>query len=277
MIEAVRRYGVREQIVSRDEISRAAEDIRLVGFTVLDGGYSDDELNNLSSCFDRVRDEYAAQHGGYDALRAIDEHYTVRALLAHDRRFLDLARNSAVTRLCAELLGEYHILNQQNGIVNPPHGETYNQASFHRDLPYQHFTSSRPLAINALFCLDAFDLENGSTLIVPASHKLEAFPSDETVRKHTVRVTAPRGSFIVLDCMVYHSGGTNMTQRPRRAVNHVYTIPLMRQQIDLPSLLGDDFPTDSVTSQFLGYSVRSPLTVAAYIEDRRSRSASNSK
>ena len=38
----------------------------------------------------------------------------------------------------------------------------------------------------------------------------------------------------MLDTMLYHSGGVNRTGTARRAVNHLYSIPLIRQQIDLP-------------------------------------------
>src|SRR3546814_5583379 len=53
-------------------------------------------------------------------------------------------------------------------IVNPAEHQSYGQGLFHRDLPHQHFVSSRPLAINALFCIDAFLEANGATLVVPA-------------------------------------------------------------------------------------------------------------
>src|SRR3546814_9885258 len=66
-------------------------------------------------------------------------------------------------------------------IVNPAEHQSYGQGLFHRDLPHQHFVSSRPLAINALFCIDAFLEANGATLVVPASHKEERFPSDGIV------------------------------------------------------------------------------------------------
>jgi len=86
------------------------------------------------------------------------------------------------------------VLNQQNGVINPPHSERYNQGAWHRDLPYQHFVSSRPLAINALFCLDQFTIENGATKVLPASHRQEAFPSDDFVQSQATPVTAPAGS-----------------------------------------------------------------------------------
>ena len=169
----------------------------------------------------------------------------------------------------SRLISGYAVLNQQNGIINPPNGKQYNQGAWHRDLPYQHFVSSRPLAINALFCLDPFTIENGATMVLPASHRQKAFTSDLLVKTQALPVAAPAGSFIVLDCMVFHSGGVNTTAAPRRAVNHVYTIPLIRQQIDMPSALGDEFTADSNLRRLLGYNVRQPRSVAEYLAGRQ--------
>jgi ectoine hydroxylase-related dioxygenase (phytanoyl-CoA dioxygenase family) len=83
-----------------------------------------------------------------------------------------------------------------------------------------------------------------------------------------VTVTAPAGSFIVLDCMLFHGGGTNTTDRARRAVNQVYSIPLLRQQIDLPEALGETFVTDGELRKLLGYDVRTPRSVAEYFAAR---------
>jgi len=186
--------------------------------------------------------------------------------------FLELATNSKILEICKRLIPGYVVLNQQNGLINPPHAEQYNQAAWHRDLPYQHFVSSRPIAINALFCLDPFTNENGATKALPASHRQEAFPSDHFIEAEAMTIAAPAGSFIVLDCMTYHSGGVNTTDRPRRAVNHVYSIPLLRQQIDLPSLLGDQFAIDDALRKLLGYDVRTPCSVAEYFASRARKS-----
>lgn len=39
-----------------------------------------------------------------------------------------------------------------------------------RPVLYQHYVSSSPLAVKALFCVDDFTHENGSTFVLPASH-----------------------------------------------------------------------------------------------------------
>jgi len=186
----------------------------------------------------------------------------------YDRLFLELANHSSVLNICRRMVGDYVVLNQQNGIINPPNGMHYSQGAYHRDLPHQHFVSSRPLAITALFCLDDFTAENGATLVVPGSHRQEAFPSDEVVELVKVQVLAPAGSFIVLDSMVFHSGAVNRSSRERRAVNHVFAAPLIRTQIDLPSALGDSFTRDSDLRELLGYKTRVPRSIAEYYESR---------
>jgi ectoine hydroxylase-related dioxygenase (phytanoyl-CoA dioxygenase family) len=269
--DAPRRYGVTEQTQASTDVERACESIRQLGYAVIDGGYGAKWLGSLSDAFDRALQRHWSEHG-IESLKSIDEHNTIRLPLANEPMFLELATNSKILEICSRLIPGYSMLNQQNGIINPPNATPYNQGAWHRDLPYQHFVSSRPLAINALFCLDGFTIENGATKVSPASHRQEAFPSDLFIETQTVSVTPPAGSFIVLDCMVFHSGGVNVTAKPRRAVNHVYSIPLIRQQIDLPSALGEGFVADGMVRKLLGYDVRQPRSVREFIASRARKS-----
>jgi ectoine hydroxylase-related dioxygenase (phytanoyl-CoA dioxygenase family) len=269
----IARYGVHTQVQSSTALDRAIEQIKLVGFAVVNGGYDASDLRRFADAFDRTLESTQDMYGGRDKLTRIDEHNTIRVPLAHDPLFLDLATNANTLEICRRLIGDYVILNQQNGIVNPPNAQHYNQAAYHRDLPYQHFVSSRPLALNALFCLDPFTTQNGATLVVPASHKEEAFPSDFMVETLQKTVTAEAGSFLVLDAMLFHCGGVNQTSTARRAVNHLYTIPLMRQQIDLPSMLGPDYVADKKIRRLLGYEVQTPCDVSAFYGERLSRAS----
>ncbi len=266
------RYGILEQIQSTTDLDAACESLRLLGYAIVDGGYDSEQLARFSDAFDGAQQKLYAKYGR-EALAEIDEHNTLRILMQMDPLFLDLARNANVLEVCRRLIGGSVVLNQQNGLINPPLGERYNQAAYHRDLPYQHFVSTRPLAINALFCMDQFTTDNGATYVVPASHKQEAFPSDQMVSAHQIQVPAPAGSFIVLDCMVFHSGGPNRTPRPRRAINHVYTIPLIKQQISLPRALGNDFTQDEAARALLGYDVTVPDSVDTYYASRKKLTA----
>jgi ectoine hydroxylase-related dioxygenase (phytanoyl-CoA dioxygenase family) len=265
-----RSYGINERVTADSDIDAAVESLRTLGYAIVQGGYSAGELGGFSQGFDSARRAAHAAAGGAEALARIDEHNTIRAPFAYDKSLLALARNPAILEICRRLIGGYQILSQQNGVINPP-ARTYNQGAWHRDLPYQHVVFSRPMAINALFCLDAFTTENGATLVLPATHKQEEFPSDRFVEASAVQVCAPAGSYIVLDCMLYHSGAPNRSTTERRAVNQVYTSPILRQQIDLPAFLGDDFTDDSDLRRLLGYEVATPRSDAEYFATRRAK------
>ncbi len=264
-------YGIKEQITSRSPLDLVAELLRLQGYAIVESGYSELELAKLSASFDAVYEQSCLHHGGKASLKEIDEHHTIRAPLALDDIFLALATNSNVLAIGQRLLGDHFILNQQNGIVNPPRRGRFSQGAYHRDLPYQHFVTSRPLAINALFCLDEFTEDNGATVVIPCSHKQEAFPSNKAIGNLQRRITAPRGSFIVLDCMLFHRGGINCTARARRAVNHVYSLPFIKQQIELPSLLAGRFMDDPKLRRLLDYDNTPPRDVAGYYAGRRGK------
>ncbi len=95
--------------------------------------------------------------------------------------------------------------------------------------------------------------------------------SDGAVEALEAQVVAPAGSFIVLDGMVFHSGSVNRTSAARRAVNHVYTLPFIKQQIELPALLGDKYRDDPMLRRLLDYDNEPARSVAAYYESRMGR------
>lgn len=260
-------YGVLEQHqINNDVVLQAAEEISNLGYAVIDSGYNSKKIEEISHAFDEVHSFYVSKYGK-SFLEKIDEFNTVRLPLAFNRLFLDLALNSIIIKLVQSLIKGKFYLNQQNAIINPPR-QRYNQDAYHRDLPYQHFVSSRPLAINALFCVDEFTELNGATSVIPCSHKSEKFPSDIYVKNHSITVTAPAGSFIVLDCMTFHKGGFNNTEKRRRAVNHVYSIPYFKQQINIPNVLGNSFDLNDDEREVLGYNFQVPSGIDEYLINR---------
>lgn len=117
-------------------------------------------------------------------------------------------------------------------VINPPSSKNYNQLKFHRDLPYQHYVSTRPIAINALFAVDDFTIQNGATIVIPASHKMEEFSSDVVIEKQSKQLEVKAGSFLILDCMTYHAAASNKSSADRVGINHVYSTLMLRPQID---------------------------------------------
>jgi ectoine hydroxylase-related dioxygenase (phytanoyl-CoA dioxygenase family) len=67
--------------------------------------------------------------------------------------------------------------------------------------------------------------------------------------------------------MLYHCGGKNQTSAERRAVNHLYSIPYFKQQIELPSNMeaADLSPKEKA---ILGFGYHMPRTVEEYLASR---------
>jgi len=259
----VKSYGVLFRDKHGTEFDEIAEQVKRIGFAILDSGYSVKELNQLSEAFNLTRTNYVKAYGEL-RLRSANEFYTIRAPLIHgDPAFVQLATNQNLLTVLGKLIDGKFILNQQNGVINPA-GEDYNQGAWHRDLPYQHFVSNSPLAINALFCVDDFTLENGSTYVLPASHKTANYPSESYIRRNSLQLEAKSGQYILLDCMTFHSGGFNRTGEDRRAVNHVYTIPYFKQQIRLPELL-KQVNIEPHLKELFGFNFQEPTSIENYL------------
>jgi ectoine hydroxylase-related dioxygenase (phytanoyl-CoA dioxygenase family) len=269
----IARYGVREQTQTRSLAELCAEQVRIVGYTVVESVIPPRDLHPLRGSLDAMIGRHEAEAGGREALARIGEADTVRAPLAEDPRFLEAASDGTILAIVRALLGEYVVLIQQNGIVNRSHAESHRQAAYHRDLPYQHLVTSRPLAVSALLCLDAFEPDTGCTHVLPGSHKMDAFPSDGYVERMEQPVSAKPGSYIVMDAMLYHRAGRNRSGGARRAVNNVYALPIVKQQIVLPALLAGRWSDDAVLARLLGYESDPPRSVAEYRARREARAA----
>lgn len=264
-------YGILLKDNPESELDEVVEQVRRIGYAILDSGYGSNELKRISDAFNINRVSYIEKYGEAK-LRDANEFHTIRAPLVHgDPVFIRLASNKNLLQVLNQLIVGKFILNQQNGVINPP-CEAYNQGSWHRDLPYQHYVSSSPLAINALYCVDDFTIENGSTFVLPASHKMVNYPSKKYIINNALQVEAKAGQFILLDCMLFHSGGFNGTMAERRAVNNVYTIPYFKQQIKLPGLLSG-LDIDPGEKELFGFGFEEPNSVEDYLSLRLNKSS----
>ena len=265
-------YGIVEQTADATAASQLAGRIRLVGHAVMPSGLSAASVAELGERLDRVMARQVEEFGGAERMAAIGDALTARCPLVYDDAFLTLATHGDLLAVVRELLGSYVVLMQQNGVINPPK-QAHTQLSYHRDLPYQHFVSSRPLAVSALFCIDPFRIETGATTVIPASHRMEAFPSPEVAAQLDQPVTSEPGSFIVFDSMLFHRAGANVSDRPRRAVNQVFSVPIIAQQVSLPDALEGRHADDPELARLLGYEVAPPRSVLAWRERRLARGA----
>lgn len=250
-------YGDIHQAGVSDYIDTLVEEITIRGFVIMPEVIPQEEISILRDAIDRIY-EFQEQDFGKAQLSNIKELDVCRAPLLYDSMFVELAANRSVIPVVEKLIGSYFILNLQNAIINRP-GTFHHQSAWHRDLPYQNFVISKPLAVNALYAIDGFSEKTGSTMLIPYAHKMEILPSDAFVQKNMVSITAPAGSVIIFDSMVFHRAGANTSNMVRRAVNHMYTVPIIKQQYDFSRALNGRYSENPLYRQLLGFTSQVPL------------------
>ena len=108
-------YGILQQNLSECSFDEAAEQVRNLGYAILDSGFSESEIAGIAAEFERTRTHYVEKYGEA-ILKGIDEFYTIRSPLTHGgEEFLKLALNANLLSLLKKLIRGEFILNQQNG------------------------------------------------------------------------------------------------------------------------------------------------------------------
>lgn len=264
----VRAFPGMEQRSVRDDADRVLEEIQVLGYSVLEdvmsGAEAGDTHDQLVELWKKQEAEF-----GRERLLQLGEHGTHRGLLCEDDRYLRMASNPRILAIIHRVVGETAILNLQNASAAFPHVEHF-QSAFHRDFA-KDFVATKPLSVNAFWCVDDFNQKSGATQVVPFSHAAPMLPSEVYIAKHSVTVEAPAGSVIFWDSLLLHRTGYNSSDRPRFGINHMYTRPFLKQQMDFPEYLKGRIDVDSKLGQLLGFWTIPPKSVREFRVDPAAR------
>ncbi|MEM7410967.1 MAG: phytanoyl-CoA dioxygenase family protein [Myxococcota bacterium] len=264
-------YGVLPQTELGSELDRHLEELSVLGFTVIEDVIPEPDLVDLRTRLDAIYVQQQEEVEPEFTLPDVQEENQVRAPLCYDDRFVDMARHERILQVIQASLGRYFLIQLQIGIINAPDTEN-RQSVWHRDLLYQDYTSSKPLSVSAMICLDDFNEETGGTKIVPHSHRLERMPSWEFIEKTAVTPNAKAGSVTIMDSMAIHMAGFNSSGAIRRGLNTIYCCGLFKQQVSLPTQLAGKYADDPQLNVLLGYDAQPSESVYAWRKRRHDRS-----
>jgi hypothetical protein len=192
---------------------------------------------------------------------ANDAELTVHHLIGQQRSFLDFIDDLEPLMPYLEhyFQGKF-ILNSFGGAINTKGRTSYAQR-VHRDI--RSYSGDMPLLLNTLVMLDEFTPENGATWMMSGSHKAAEKPSDEVFRAGAEQAVGPVGSILIFNSNVWHAGGSNQTDRPRRSVTPMFCKPFIKPQFDYPRAVGYERADELKphVRQVLGYNARVPATL----------------
>jgi ectoine hydroxylase-related dioxygenase (phytanoyl-CoA dioxygenase family) len=193
----------------------------------------------------------------------------IYAVFAKTRAFDDLAVHPLLLAALDHALGEHYQFSAPVALQIGP-GEK--AQVLHRDedvypLPRPH----DPVVVNSMWALCDFTADNGSTRLVPGSHR---WPEDRRPdESETVTVTMPAGSVLIYLGGLWHGGGANTTDRPRPGLLLEYVVSWLRAQetqlIAVPPDVARTLPPK--LQELLGYNVFPPFL--GYVDGRHPRRA----
>jgi hypothetical protein len=226
----------------------------------------------------RMRDDI---HKAYDICRSFQEkngvsdmtENTVHHLIGIPQvaeSFLEFLEKLPITEYIERHFGGNFILNSFGGAINTAYSRSYAH-NIHRDI--RSYSGDVPLILNTLIMLDDFTAENGATFLMSGSHKKAQKPTKEEFYAVAKQAIGQAGSILMFNSNVWHAGGANNTDKPRRSVTPMYSKPFLKQQYDYPRALGYD-QGDKFSAhlrQIIGYNSRIPATLDEWYQPPEKR------
>jgi len=242
-------HGVTEQ----ETLDPHIENFQRKGFSVFKGLISKEKVAETR---DRMHAIYKIQCdavGGEDNLRKLNEAGIIRSMFAYDEFFIkENISNPTLQKYVSELLDGPFTLYSQVGVISEPNNKLY-QIRWHREIQYQHFATSRPIAVQTLFILDHFNEKSGGTFLLPGSHLFDKFPSNKFVEENQYQPVLEPGDVILMNSMLYHRAGLNTSDNNRLLITNTYVRPFIATQFNYPAMIKNSDNLTEKEKEILGF------------------------
>ena len=196
--------------------------------------------------------------------RATERIYTI---VGRGKVFEEIAEDARLLAILDRFLAPHYLLSADHAICIHP-GEA--QQNLHYDDSFYPFPLPRPsISMSTIGAIDAFNPENGGTVMYPGSHLWpterrlalgRSYEAGRSTGEDFIQLTMPAGALCVFQGTLIHSAGANRSDRARLAYTNHYCEPWARPQENF--FLG--IPRERVRRMsremqiLLGYELRRP-------------------
>jgi ectoine hydroxylase-related dioxygenase (phytanoyl-CoA dioxygenase family) len=152
------------------------------------------------------------------------------------------------------------ILNSISALDNKPNSPNFS-AIVHRDIKF--FSKDLPIMLNGLVLLDDFTIENGATMLLPNSHKIEEKPTDFSFIADCIRAVGKKGDILLFNSNIWHCSAPNNTNESRRAIPMTFSKSCIKQMFDYTKTIEEDnnYNFSEEMKQLLGFYSRVPSSL----------------
>jgi ectoine hydroxylase-related dioxygenase (phytanoyl-CoA dioxygenase family) len=225
-----------------DENAKHIEALNKDGYTLIPDAISADEVARTNAAIDDIlaREEPIARRTTTQTTNLKSAH----AIVGKHPHFYEFFLNPPVLNLMRAVLGEDVLLYDMNARVVLPTGGRETRRGFQvhvdrEDFSVNPFADGKhyPMALNVIWCLVDFTLENGATLMWPGSHLSGQVPDPEGDFPNYVRAIAPAGTALIWDAALWHATGLNVSGMERYSLTAFYQRPWIKGKTDSARLL----------------------------------------
>ena len=211
-----------------EDLEQAKRDLTESGMCLVSNVLSREQIDHLK---EKLSAQAAAERalGELAPAGAHDSKQIVANMVNKGRDFLSLVEHPITDELAGYMLGRQFLLSSLTGhLFNSP---TSQPQQLHRDQGQVPATVDFPAACNVFWLLDDYTAKDGSTLVIPGSHR---WPAEAQINPpdpdQAIPLTAKAGTVFAWDGRLWHGTGVSQTGRPRRAIAIYCCLPWMRQQ-----------------------------------------------
>lgn len=213
------------QALSADQIESHLSRIERDGYSIVESAIAPDLIDEIDHTLQRLETELATKPGG----NTFEGDHTVRIynLLARDRVFERVPVYPTILPIVEGVLDRGCLVSSLSSISIDP-GESA-QPMHVDDTLIGLARPHQPVVCNSMWAITDFTEANGATRIVPGSHLA---PERPRYGDHHMSVPAemPKGSVMIWNGSLWHSGGANLTGSRRTGVAMNYCAGFIRQQ-----------------------------------------------
>lgn len=218
-------------------MNKAIRQIKDKGYFIIEKLISDEECERYKLLITRLYNKYSSRYPTEESTQKFhdaDEVKMVYNLHSKDISFFRIIDHPKVILIVKYLLQEGSYQNSEPFILKLSTARALHNKCKKQQLHVDSGICGSPfsLVVQTICALDDFTPENGSTRVVPGSHKRKEFAKDNKTYPDEVDLIMPKGSVVIYDGGLWHGSGEKKTIGDRWAIINTYARWFFRPSFD---------------------------------------------